>query len=360
MKLTIDPKLLADTVAWAARAIPTRPSIPVLSGLLIAAHDDQLDVSAFDYDISVRGTIPADVAEPGLLLLPGRVLAEVAKALPDRAMLNLTATDAEAVLTCGRAEFALPTLPVEDYPTLPELPDTVGSIDADQFAAAVSQVAPAAGRDDTLPMLTGIRVDADGDQLTLAATDRYRIAARDLIWQPNGAPFGQLIPARQLQDIAKGLGHGTVQIGIGDGLTSFTSGNRHTTVRLLDDQFIDYRSRITHEAAINVSVDAAALATAVKRIAIVAERTTAVHLAFDREQVLVRAGAADVGRGNETVGCTLAGNPIQIAFQSQYLLDALNAIDGTARIGMDGTTKPALFRSDDDTYRCLVMSLRVS
>ncbi|MFI6793636.1 DNA polymerase III subunit beta [Nonomuraea sp. NPDC050383] len=360
MKLTIDPKLLADTVAWAARALPTRPPIPVLAGLMLAAHDDQLDVSAFDYDMSMRATIPADVAEPGLIVLPGRVLTEIAKALPTTSYVEITADNREAGIRCGRSDYTLPTLPADDYPTLPEPPDPVGSINADQLAAAVAQVAAAAGKDDTLPMLTGVRIDADGGQLTLAATDRYRIAVRDLTWAPNGAPFGHLIPARHLHDITKGLGHGDVQIGVGDGLAAFTTGSRHTTVRLLDDQFIDYRKRISYEPAITATVDAATLAAAIKRVGLVADRTTAIRLAFDREQVLVRAGGADIGRGSETVECALTGDPIEIAFQSQYLLDALGAIDGTAHIGMDGARKPALFRSGDDSYRCLVMSLRVS
>lgn len=210
-------------------------------------------------------------------------------------------------------------------------------------------------------MLTGVRVDADGDRLTLAATDRYRIAVRDITWTPSGAPFGQLIRARQLQDIAKGLSHGDAQIGIGDGLASFTNAGRSTTVRLLDDQFIDYRARTSMDTAITATVDATALAAAIKRVALVADRKApAIHLAWDREQVLVRAGDATTGRGTDTVECKLNGDPIEIAFQAQYLLDALGAIDGPATIGMTGPARPAQFRSEDGTYKCLVMSLRVS
>jgi DNA polymerase-3 subunit beta len=210
-------------------------------------------------------------------------------------------------------------------------------------------------------MLTGIRLDTAGQQLTLAATDRYRIAVTDTTWQPaTDTNLSAHIPGRHLHDTVKGLGHGTVTIGLNDQLAAFTTPDRQTTVRLLDDQFIDYRARVTLDASTIAVVDAATLAAAVKRVAIVAERSTAIRLAFTDGQVRVQAGAADVGRGGDTVDCTLAGPPIDIAFQSQFLLDALGACTGPARIGMTGEVKPALFTDEASGFKCLVMSLRLS
>jgi DNA polymerase-3 subunit beta len=210
-------------------------------------------------------------------------------------------------------------------------------------------------------MLTGIRLDTDDTQLTLAATDRYRIAVTDTTWQPaTDTAISAHIPGRHLHDIVKGLGHGDVTIGLNDKLASLTTAARQTTVRLLDDQFIDYRARVTLDASTTATVDAANLAAAVKRVAIVAERTTAIRLAITDGQVRVQAGAADVGRGGDTVDCTLAGPPIDIAFQSQYLLDALGACTGPARIGMTGEVKPALFTDEASGFKCLVMALRLA
>ncbi|MDP4501025.1 DNA polymerase III subunit beta [Nonomuraea turcica] len=361
MKLTIEPRLLADTVAWAARALPNRPVVPVLAGLLLEADGDQVTISAFDYDVSSRATIPADVAEPGRIVLPGRLLAELTKTLPDRAMLDLAATGAEATLTYTGGEFGILTLPADDYPALPEPPAPAGSIDAGELATAVNQVHVACSSDDTLPMLTAIRLDTDGDQLTVAATDRYRIAVRDTTWQPiTDTPIGVCIPGRTLHDITRALGAGTVDLAFNDGMAAFTNGGRQTTVRLLDDQFIDYQARTVLDANTTATINPRHLADAVKRVALVGDRTTPIRLTFTPDEVLVQA-ASETGRGSQTADCTLDGDPIEIAFQASFLTDALTAVQGEqAAFGMTGPHRPALITGDGDAYRYLVMALRTT
>lgn len=367
MKLTVDHGALADAVAWAAHALPHRPSVPVLAGLLLEADGGgKLTVSAFDYYTSRRAVLAADVFHPGRVLLPGRVLADVVKALPKQPV-AFDVDGSELVLTCGSAEFGLRTLDVDDFPTLPAPPEAIGTVDAAAFADAVAHVAPAAGRDDVVPLLTGIHLDNTGGPLTLAATDRYRIAARTLPWQPAlpDATVNALIPGRILADAAKGLDGGEATLRLADGLAAVESAGRTTTIRLLDEQFIDYRSRLTGDWPIQAEVEAAPLAAAVKRVALVAERNTAVRLAFSPGQVLVQAGGADTGRGRETVAATFTGADIgiEIAFQSQFLLDGLAGVGGgRVRIGMTGTAKPALLTDpgENPAYRYLVMALRLS
>lgn len=365
MKLTVNRDVLADAVAWTAHALPHRPQIPVLAGLLLDADANGLTVSAFDYDTSRRATVSADVHHPGRVLLPGRVLADVVKALPKKEQVTLTLSRTETTITCGSAEFALLTMPVDDYPTLPEPPDEAGHIDGHALAAAVAQVAAATSNDDTLPMLTGIRIDANGNQLTMAATDRYRIAARTLNWAPTepDTTAGVVIRGRALHDIAKSLPAGPVTLGLGNGIAALWGAGRTTTIRLLDEQFIDYQARLgLDDWTIWADVDAAPLTAAVKRAALVAERNTAVRLAFTDGQVLVQAGGGDTGRASEAVAADLDGKSIEIAFQSQFLLDGLAGVDGgRARIGMTEPTKPALIVGPgDDPYRYLVMSLRLA
>ena len=182
MKFQVDRDVLAEAVGWVSRALPARPVIPVLSGLLLEAAD-RLTLSCFDYEVSARVEVGADVAEPGTVLVPGRLLAEITRSLPSLPV--EFADDPEGVsLTCGSASFTLVTLPVEEYPDLPELPQTAGTVDGGVLAAAISQVAPAASRDDTLPLLTGVNIEVGGDTMTLAATDRYRLAVRELPWSP--------------------------------------------------------------------------------------------------------------------------------------------------------------------------------
>lgn len=363
MKFHVNRDVLADAVAWTARILPSRPAVPVLAGVLVEAAGEDLTLSAFDYEVSARATVEARVAEPGRALIPGRVLAEITKSLPDHPV-EVVANGAETVLTCGSTEFALHTMPVEDFPALPEMPPRIGAVGGNVFASAVAQVAPSASRDDTLPMLTGIRMDIAGPNVTLAATDRYRIAARDFLWHPERADVSAaaMVSARVLTEIARTLRAGEVVIALGDGVAGFESVGRRTTVRLMDEQFIDYRSRFTTAWSIRASVAVAPLVEAIRRVALVAERNAAVRLSFSQGQVLVQAGGGDIGRGAEVLEAELHGDDIQIAFQPHFLLDGLSGIETErVRIGMETPTRPALITddADDPTFRYLVMSLRM-
>ncbi|NUS04318.1 MAG: DNA polymerase III subunit beta [Nonomuraea sp.] len=365
MKIRVNRDVLADAVAWAARVLPSRPVVPVLSGLLLEAGEE-LSLSAFDYDVSARAMVDADVAESGSVLIPGRLLAEISRSLPADDV-EIVTEGQEAVLTCGSAEFGLITMPVEDFPTLPVMPPSIGAIGGGVFASAVSQVAPAASRDDTLPMLTGIRVDIEGESVAMDATDRYRIAARDFTWRPAGPGLAvsAMVPAKVLVEVAKSLRGGEVSVAMGDGVAGFESVGRSTTVRLLDEQFIDYRARLTSDWSIRADVAVGPFVSAIKRVALVAERNTAIRLSFTQGQVLIQAGGGDIGRGTEVVDCELRGDDIQIAFQSQFLLDGLTGVEGElARINMESPTRPALIQDvpgdAEPAFRYLVMSLRLT
>lgn len=365
VKIRVNRDVLADAVAWTARALPSRPVSPVLAGLLLEAGEE-LTVSAFDYDVSARAAVDADVAEAGSVLIPGRLLAEISRSLPEDDV-EIVTEGAEAVLTCGTAEFGLVTMPVEDFPTMPTMPPAIGAVGGGVFASAVAQVAPSASRDDTLPMLTGMRVDVEGETVTMAATDRYRIAAREFAWRPAGpdVAVSAMVPARVLVDVAKALRGGEVSMALGDGVAGFESVGRSTTVRLLDEQFIDYRTRLTADWSIRADVRVAPFVAAVKRVALVAERNTAIRLSFTQGQVRIQAGGGDIGRGTEVVECELRGDDIQIAFQSHFLLDGLTGIETElARINMESPTRPALIQDvpgdAEPDFRYLVMSLRQS
>ena len=205
MKFQVDRDALAEALAWVARALPTRPVVPVLSGLRLEAADG-LTLSCFDYEVSATAQIEAEVAEPGTVIVPGRLLAEITRSLPALAVEFSTDDDVVNVI-CGSAEFALFTLPADEYPALPAAPPLAGTVDGGLLAAAISQVGPAASRDDTLPMLTGVCLDIDGDTLTLAATDRYRLAVRAVPWHPvrPGLRTAALVPARTLADAARAM-----------------------------------------------------------------------------------------------------------------------------------------------------------
>ncbi len=161
MKFRVERDVLADAVAWAARSLPVRPSVPVLAGLLIEASDEGLVLSTFDYETSARATLHAEVSDEGRALVSGRLLADICRSLPAKPV-EMVLDGARVSLTCGSARFSLQTMPVEDYPTLPEMPAATGTVQSDEFAHAVAQAVTAAGRDDMLPVLTGVRIEIDG------------------------------------------------------------------------------------------------------------------------------------------------------------------------------------------------------
>ena len=179
----------ADAVAWVAQNLPTRPTVPVLAGVLLTGSDDGLTISGFDYEVSAEVQVAAEIASPGSVLVSGRLFSDITRALPAKPV-DVSVEGTRVSLTCGSARFSLPTMAVEDYPTLPTLPEETGVVSADLFGEAIGQVAVAAGRDDTLPMLTGIRVEIAGETVVLAATDRFRLAVRELTWSTDSRRCG--------------------------------------------------------------------------------------------------------------------------------------------------------------------------
>jgi DNA polymerase III subunit beta len=346
MKFRVGRDALGEAVAWVARALPSRPVVPVLSGMLLQADDGGLTLSCFDYEVSARVRIDADVAEAGTSLVPGRLLAEITRSLP--ALDVEVACDADMVdLTCGSAEFTLVSLPVEEYPALPDLPSPAGTIDGGVLAVAAAQVIVAASRDDTLPMLTAVCLEADGGTLTLAATDRYRMAVREVRWEPAVPDLRAvaMVPARTLADVAKTMTSGTpVTVAFGtagvpadadsdrareprpaDGMISFEGGNRRLTARLIGGEFIKYRSRFPAEFGSRATLPAASFTEAVRRVSLVADRATPVRLAFDSGRVVIEAHTDGRARAVETVPAEFAGGEHVISFSPHYLLDGLTA-----------------------------------
>ncbi|GAB3655076.1 DNA polymerase III subunit beta [Actinocorallia lasiicapitis] len=376
MKFRIERDALADAVAWTARTLPQRPPVPVLAGMHLEATEERLKLSAFDYEVSAQVSADIDCQEPGTALVSGRLLAEICRALPLKPV-EVTTDGAKVMLQCGSAKFTLLTMPVEDYPSLPPMPPVAGSVVSDEFASAVAQVAIAAGRDDTIPMLTGVRVEIDGDTVTLASTDRYRLAVRELKWSPESldATGTALVPAKTLADTAKSLTSGaevkvslaTGEGGLGEGMIGFEGGGRRTTSRLLDGDFVKYRSLFPAEYAGYAEVQTAAFVEALKRVALVAERNTPVRLSFRQGEVVLEAGTGDEAQAVEALEATLEGDDIDIAFNPGYVLDGLAQIGSdTARLSFTTPTKPAVLTGKpledggSPNYRYLIMPVRLS
>ena len=389
MKFRVARDDLADAVAWVAKSLPTRPPVPVLGGILLEVRGSTLTVAGFDYEVSTRAEISVDTVdtldddaagEPSAdrVLVSGRLLAEITRALPAKPV-DFSVDGPRVTIVGGSARFTLPTMPVEDYPPLPEMPGASGTVDAATFAEAVAQTAIAAGRDDTLPMLTGIRVEIEGDRLTLAATDRFRLAVRELQWSPDAPNVSTavLVPARTLADAAKTLGGASdVTISLGEGLLGLQAAGRRTTVRLLDVEFVKYRSLLptTHTTTVDVLVSE--LGESIKRVALVTDRGHHLRMQIGDGSLTLTAGGDDEGRAEEELQVDADGAELLIAFNPSYLLDGLGVLrSNSVRLAFTTPSRPALLlpvtgdeagsaESDGEAteapaYRYLVMPARL-
>lgn len=373
MKFRVERDVLADAVTWTARTLPTRPPVPVLAGVRLEADaTGVLQLSTFDYEVSARSEVAAEVDEPGTVLVSGRLLAEISKALPDKPV-DVALDGNKVTVTCGASRFTLLTMPVEDYPSLPAMPDVSGTVSGDELAAAVSQVTVAASRDDTLPLLTGVRMEIEGETITLLATDRYRLAMRELTWTPAFPTISAvaLVRARTLSDVAKSLGgSGDVSIALSTGggvdLIGFEAGGRHTTSLLVDGDYPAVRRLFPEETPIHAVVNTQALTDAARRVSLVAERNTPVRLSFSEGQVVLDAGQGDDAQASEAIESVLVGEDISVAFNPQYLLDGLSALTTEfVRLSFTHPNKPVEFTGqdavdgeDDSTYRYLLVPIR--
>lgn len=373
MRFRVERDVLADAVTWTARSLPTRPPVPVLAGVRIEADSTgTIQLSSFDYEVSARSQIPADVSEPGTVLVSGRLLAEISRALPDKPV-DVVLDGTKVVVTCGASRFTLLTMPVEDYPNLPAMPPTTGTVDGDDLTHAVAQVSVAASRDDTLPLLTGVRVEIEGEKVTLLATDRYRLALRELTWKPSSPDVSTvaLVRARTLTDAAKSLGGaGSVTVALSTGagvdLIGFEAAGRQTTSLLVDGDYPAVRRLFPDETPIHAVVATHALAEAAKRVALVAERNTPIRLSFTEGQVVLDAGQGDDAQASEALEATLVGEDISVAFNPQFLLDGLGALDTSfVRMSFTHPNKPVEFTGQDSVdgddkqdYKYLLVPIR--
>ncbi len=377
MKFRVDRDAFADAVAWAARSLPVRPSAPVLSGLLIDAGHEGLVLSTFDYETSARATLTAEVSDEGQALVSGRLLADICRSLPAKPV-DVSLDGSRVSLTCGSARFSLQTMPVEDYPSLPEMPAASGTVASEQFAHAVAQAVTAAGRDDMLPVLTGVRLAISGSTIALLATDRFRLSHRELEWNPHSpdASLAALVPAKVLGDTAKSLTAGpevTIALssgGTGEGIIGFEGsgpgGTRRTTTRLLDGEFPKVRSLFPTEHTTTALVDKVALVESVKRVALVAERNTAVQLAFSDGVLTLDAGSGDEAQASESIEATIEGDDLTTGFNPQFLLDGLTAIDEpVVELAFTQASKPVVISGavgedgEETGFRYLLMPRRL-
>ena len=337
VKVEIEHARFHELINRAAKALAARPASPILAGLLLRAEQDVLRASAFDFELAVRASAPASVGEPGSVLVSGRLLAEIARALP-KLPVTLATDGARVQLVCGAYRYTLACMPLDEYPALPATPPTVGWVESRALASAAGQTALAADRDETLPFLTGVHLEFGPETLRLVCTDRYRLALRDLPWHraeekagasPDAtADASALVPARMLLEASR-LFEPEDRIGIclDDGLLGLVTSGLEVTLRQLDGSFIRYAQLFPDRPSGHAVVEVALLLEAIKAIALVAERNSPVRLEFAPGQVTVIAGSGDQALASATIEAVYEHEePVTIAVHPTYLLDGLSCI----------------------------------
>ncbi|GAB3267848.1 DNA polymerase III subunit beta [Sinomonas notoginsengisoli] len=372
MKFRVERDVLTEAVSWAARSLSPRPPVPVLAGLLLKAHDGVVSLSSFDYETSARLEIPAEISDEGTILVSGRLLADICRSLPN-APVDVETDGTKVTLTCRRSSFHLATMPEAEYPPLPGLPAILGNVSGDTFAKGVAQVIIAASKDDTLPILTGVRMEIESELITLLATDRYRLAMREIPWQPANpnTSTSALVKAKTLSEVAKTLGgSGELNLALADDdsrLVGFESGGRTTTSLLVDGDYPKIRSLFPDSTPIHAVVATQDLVEAVRRVSLVAERNTPVRLAFTEGLVALDAGTGEDAQASEELEAQLTGESITVAFNPHYLIEGLTVIETPfVRFSFTSAPKPAMITAqreldgeDEDDYRYLVMPVRL-
>ncbi len=332
MKFQVNKDVLSEAVSFAVRLLPQRTTLPILGGILIEADANALRLSVFDYEVSAQAEIVAKVENSGRVLVSGRLLSEIASKLPN-APVEFATDGTKVTVSCGSTKFSLLTMPVEEYPTLPEIPAVSGTITGEAFANAVSQIAVAASKDDVTPVLTGVQIEASEKSLSFVATDRYRVALREAAWNGNKSAEGAvaLVPARTLQEVAKTFGNqGEIQISIAKSddreMIAFKANNRSVTSLLLKGNFPPVKSLFPSDIDNYAVVTTQDLIDSTRRVSLVLEREAPLRFNFEDGKVSLEATGNETAQASESISAELEGKEIVVSLKPQFLIDGLSGL----------------------------------
>ena len=349
MKFQVNRDVFSEAVSFAVKLLPQRTTLPILSGVLIEANAGGLVLSSFDYEVSSQTEIQADVEETGTVLVSGRLLAEIAGRLPN-APVRIATEESRITVSCGSATFTLLSMPVEEYPSIPEIGAESGVVPAEEFAAAVAQVAVAASRDDVTPVITGVQLEVRENSLSLVATDRYRVAVREINWDGGTVAsedtITALVPARTLQEVGKTFGHsGTISVAITSRddreLIAFSADKKTVTSLLIKGNFPPVRRLFPETVDNHAVMNTAELIEATRRVALVLEREAALRYSFSADGLTLEAIGSEQAQASETIDAILTGDDTVVSLKPQFLLDGLGAVHSEfVRISFTKTENP--------------------
>ena len=354
---------LVQALAVVARAVSTRTSVQILSGILLEAQGGELRLAATDMELSLRATISAQLEGDGAIVLPGRTFADIARLLPvEEVAIEHRPTESVVHVTAGSASYTLHTYNPEDFPRLPAT-DVVAtfSVDRELLLGTIMRVARAASRDESRPVLTGILVQFNGENLVMAATDSYRLAVKETDLKASAPELEAIVPGRALQELARIASSGDeVEVGVHENQVLFSTGGVWLTTRRIDGQFPNYRQLLPEQFEYELTLPRGELLDVVRRAAVMIQRATPLQLRFAEGELTVIARTHELGESRESMPAGFTGEPLEIGFNADFLRDGLESLHGDdVRVKLISPLRPAVIQGENDDFTYLVMPIRL-
>ncbi len=362
LKISCSRNELAAALGVVARGLSTRSAVQVLTGILLEPAEGKLTLAATDMELSLRAGVAGEVEGEGAVVVPGRLLADLVKLLPDdRVSLSYEPADGALEVTSGSYASKVNVYSAEDFPRLPGVDVPLHTVDAPTLLGTIEKVARAASRDESRPVLTGILVQFEGNRLTMAATDSYRLSVKETELGESGPELDAIIPARALQELSRlAAGGETVTLGVQENHVVFGAGDVWLTTRRIDGQFPNYKQLLPETFEVEVTTPREPLLEVIRRAGVMAQRNAPLRLRFSEGELSVSAQTQDVGEARESLQIDYAGEPLEIGFNPDFLRDGLEAVGGdTVQLRLINPLRPGLLSAPDESFWYLIMPIRL-
>src|ERR671933_1907650 len=364
MKVVCQRDELAQKLGVVARAVSTRASVQILSGVLLRAENGRLHLAATDMELSLRSSVEAQVDGEGAVVVPGRLLVDLVRLLPtDEVTFEHRAEEGVVHVVCGPSSSTLHTYAAEDFPRLPDL-DAVGTFTVEREALldTISRVARSASRDESRPVLTGILVRFEGGKLVMAATDSYRLSVKETPLEGDLPELEAIIPARALAELSRIAQSGdTVELGVHENQVVFAADDVWLTTRRIDGQFPNYKQLLPETFEHEVTLPRSELLDAVRRVAVMAQRNSPLRLRFAEGELTLLAQTQDVGEARESLPVGFNGEPMEIGFNADFLREGIESVSADEiQLRLISPLRPGLIRAEGDEFWYLIMPIRIA
>jgi DNA polymerase III subunit beta len=363
LKITCSKDALVQALGVVSRAVSTRTSVQILSGILLEPHESGLRVAATDMELSLRATLPAQLAGDGSIVLPGKTFADIARLLPaDEVSIEHKPAESVVHIVSGTASYTLNTYNPEDFPRLPELDAvTTFAVEREPLLETIGRVARAASRDESRPVLTGILVQFTAGTLVMAATDSYRLAVKQTALEGTVPELEAIVPARALQELARIASTGDqVEVGVHENQVIFATSGVWLTTRRIDGQFPNYKQLLPEAFEYELTVPRLELLDVVRRAAVMIQRSTPLQIRFAEGELTVIARTHEVGESKESMPIAFTGETLEMGFNADFLRDGLESLEGDdVRVKLISPLRPAVIQGEGDDFTYLVMPIRL-